>query len=77
MISLFVQRPDEIKVAYQHFFEILDKADQKFEYQFRIGKSASGMGWMMTTGYVNGKKGKEFSFPLNLSLTVEKMRLSG
>ena len=44
MISLFVQRPDEIKVAYQHFFEILDKADQKFEYQFRIGKSASGDG---------------------------------
>src|ERR1700741_2586497 len=29
--------PDEIKAAYQHFFEIFDKGEQKFEYQFRIG----------------------------------------
>ena len=29
--------PDEIKVAYQHFFEGFDKGEQKFEYQFRIG----------------------------------------
>ena len=65
--------PDEIKAAYQHFFEIFDKGEQKFEYQFRIGKLASDMGWMMTAGNVNGKKeGKEFTFPLNLSLTVEK-----
>jgi uncharacterized protein (TIGR02246 family) len=65
--------PDEMKAAYEHFFEIFDKGEQKFEYQFRIGKLASDMGWMMTAGNVNGKKeGKEFSFPLNLSLTVEK-----
>src|ERR1700751_622012 len=65
--------PDEIKAAYEHFFEIFDKGEQKFEYQFRIGKLASDMGWMMTAGNVNGKKeGKEFTFPLNLSLTVEK-----
>jgi uncharacterized protein (TIGR02246 family) len=65
--------PDEIKAAYQHFFEIFDKGEQKFEYQFRIGKLGSEMGWMMTAGNVNGKKeGKEFTFPLNLSLTVEK-----
>jgi len=64
---------DEIKAAYEHFFEIFDKGEQKFEYQFRIGKLASDMGWMMTAGNVNGKKeGKEFTFPLNLSLTVEK-----
>jgi len=28
--------PDEIKVAYQHFFEGFDKGKQKFEYQFRL-----------------------------------------
>ena len=65
--------PDEMKAAYQHFFEIFDKGEQKFEYQFRLGKLASDMGWMMTSGNVNAKKeGKEFAFPLNLSLTVEK-----
>jgi uncharacterized protein (TIGR02246 family) len=65
--------PDEIKVAYQHFFEGFDKGEQNFEYQFRIGGLTSEMGWMMTAGNVNGKKdGKEFAYPLNLSLTVEK-----
>ena len=65
--------PGEIKVAYEHFFEGFDKGQQKFEYQFRIGGVTSEMGWMMTAGNVNGKKdGKEFAFPLNLSLTVSK-----
>ena len=65
--------PSEIKVAYEHFFEGFDKGQQKFEYQFRIGGVTSEMGWMMTAGNVNGKKdGKEFAFPLNLSLTVAK-----
>jgi ketosteroid isomerase-like protein len=65
--------PDEIKVAYQHFFEGFDKGQQHFEYQFRIGKLGSDMGWMMTAGNVTGKKdGKDFAFPLNLSLTVAK-----
>ena len=65
--------PDEIKVAYQHFFDGFDKGEQKFEYQFRIGGLTSEMGWMMTSGNVNGKKsGKDFALPLNLSLTVAK-----
>ena len=65
--------PGEIKVAYEHFFEGFDKGQQKFEYQFRIGGVTSEMGWMMTAGNVNGKKdGKEFAFPLNLSLTVSR-----
>ena len=65
--------PGEIKVAYEHFFEGFDKGQQKFEYQFRIGGVTSEMGWMMTAGNVNGKKdGKDFAFPLNLSLTVAK-----
>jgi ketosteroid isomerase-like protein len=65
--------PDEIKVAYQHFFEGFDKGQQHFEYQFRIGKLSSDMGWMMTVGNVTGKKdGKDLAFPLNLSLTVVK-----
>ena len=65
--------PDEIKVAYEHFFEGFDKGEQKFEYQFKIGGVTSEMGWLMTAGNVNGKKdGKEFVFPLNLYLTVAK-----
>jgi ketosteroid isomerase-like protein len=65
--------PGEIKVAYEHFFEGFDKGEQKFEYQFRIGGVSPEMGWLMTAGNVNGKKdGKEFAFPLNLSLTVSK-----
>src|SRR5215470_3233058 len=65
--------PDEIKVAYQHFFEGFDKGEQKFEYQFKIGGVTPEMGWLMASGNVTGKKeGKEFAFPLNLSLTVAK-----
>jgi uncharacterized protein (TIGR02246 family) len=65
--------PDEIKVAYEHFFEGFDKGEQKFEYQFKIGGVTSEIGWLMTAGNVNGKKdGKEFAFPLNVSLTVAK-----
>ena len=64
---------DEIKVAYEHFFEGFDKGEQKFEYQFRIGGVTSEMGWLMAAGNVTGKKdGKELAFPLNLSLTVAK-----
>ena len=64
---------DEIKAAYEHFFESFDKGEQKFEYQFRIGRLSPEMGWLMTSGNVNCKKaGKDFSFPLNLSLTVAK-----
>ena len=66
--------PDEIKVAYQHFFEGFDKGEQKFEYQFRIGGATSDMGWLMASGNVTGKKdGKDFAFPLNVSITVAKM----
>jgi ketosteroid isomerase-like protein len=65
--------PDEIKVAYEHFFQGFDKGEQKFEYQFRIGGLTSEMGWLMTAGNVTGKKdGKDFAFPLNVSLTVAK-----
>jgi uncharacterized protein (TIGR02246 family) len=65
--------PGEIKVAYQHFFEGFDKGEQKFEYQFKIGEVTSDMGWLMASGNVSGKKdGKEFAFPLNISITVAK-----
>jgi hypothetical protein len=65
--------PGEIKVAYEHFFEGFDRGEQKFEYQFKIGGITPEMGWLMTAGNVSGKKeGKEFTFPVNLSLTVTK-----
>ena len=63
--------PDEIKMAYEHFFETFDKGAQHFEYQFRIGGVGTDMGWLMASGNVTAKKdGKEFTFPLNISLTV-------
>jgi uncharacterized protein (TIGR02246 family) len=65
--------PEEIKIAYEHFFETFDKGAQHFEYQFRIGGVSADMGWLMASGNVTAKKdGKEFTFPLNISLTVAK-----
>jgi uncharacterized protein (TIGR02246 family) len=65
--------PEEIKSAYEHFFEGFDKGEQKFEYQFRIGGVTPEMGWLMASGNVTGKKdGKDFAYPLNISLTVAK-----
>jgi uncharacterized protein (TIGR02246 family) len=65
--------PEEIKIAYEHFFETFDKGAQDFEYQFRIGGVGTDMGWLMASGNVIAKKdGKEFTFPLNISLTVAK-----
>jgi uncharacterized protein (TIGR02246 family) len=65
--------PEEIKIAYEHFFETFEKGAQHFEYQFRIGGVGADMGWLMASGNVTAKKdGKEFAFPLNISLTVAK-----
>jgi uncharacterized protein (TIGR02246 family) len=65
--------PDEIKDAYEHFFQGFDQGKQKYEYQFKIGAVGTDMGWLMTSGNVTGKKaGKEFTYPINLSITVAK-----
>jgi ketosteroid isomerase-like protein len=65
--------PDEIKVAYEHFFQGFDQGKQKYEYQFKIAGVTSEMGWLMTSGNITGEKaGKEFTYPINLSLTVAK-----
>ncbi len=65
---------EEIQGAYKHFFEVFDKGQQKFEYLYRDGDLSGEMGWLLTSGNVTGKRGgKEFSYPLNLSLTVTKI----
>ncbi|HEY5778185.1 MAG TPA: nuclear transport factor 2 family protein, partial [Terrimicrobiaceae bacterium] len=65
--------PEEIKVAYEHFFEGFDKGQQVFQYQFKIGGVGADMGWLMASGNVTGKKdGKDIAFPLNISMTVAK-----
>jgi ketosteroid isomerase-like protein len=65
--------PDEIKAAYRHLFEGFDIGEQSFDYEFNIGQVAADSGWMMTSGNVSGTKdGKEFTFPVNISLTVTK-----
>ena len=64
---------EEIKTAYEHFFQGFDKGEQGFEYHFKIGNLGADMGWLMASGNIKGKKeGKEFEFPINLSLTVTK-----
>ena len=65
--------PEELKGAYEKFFETFDKGEQKFEYQYRLGDIGDGMAWLVTAGNVTGKKdGKEFAYPLNVSITVVK-----
>jgi hypothetical protein len=44
-----------------------------FLARFSIGELGPDTGWMMTSGNVNGKKdGKDFTFPVNISLSVKK-----
>lgn len=65
--------PEEIKDAYSHFFADFDKGEQQFTYHVRMGELSAEMGWLLTSGEVRGKKGgKEFAFPLNVSITVSK-----
>ncbi len=65
--------PEEIKTAYTNFFKGYDKGEQDFEYHFKVGDLSPDMGWLMVSGNVTGKKdGKEFSYPLNVSVTVAK-----
>ena len=79
-VAIMGTRPDEmwsgkeeVKFAYEHFFQVYDKGDQDFEYDYRVGNLGTDMGWMLTSGTVTGKlKGKELAYPLNISLTVAK-----
>jgi len=65
--------PDEIKAAHQHFFGGFDAKQQGFDYEFNIGQVTADTAWMLTSGNVTGTKdGKEFTFPVNISLTATK-----
>jgi len=65
--------PDEIKAAHQKLFEGFDAKQQGFDYEFNIGQVMSDTGWMLTSGNVTGTKGgKEFTFPVNISLVATK-----
>ena len=64
---------DEIKAAHQHLFEGFDAKQQGFDYEFNIGQVTGDTAWMLTSGNVTGTKdGKEFEFPVNISLTATK-----
>jgi len=65
--------PDEIKAAYQHFFEGFDRGQQSFDYEFHLGQVGADSGWLMTSGNASGTKdGKEFTFPVNILLVAKK-----
>jgi len=64
---------EEIKDAYEHFFQGFDKGEQSFTYYVKFGELSPEMGWLLASGEVKGKKdGKDFAFPLNMSLTASK-----
>ena len=64
---------EEIKDAYEHFFADFDKGQQDFTYHVKFGELSSEMGWLMASGEIKGKKdGKDFAFPLNISVTASK-----
>src|SRR5688572_7879855 len=65
--------PEEIKDAYEHFFQGYDKGQQEFEYKNKDGGLGTDMGWLMASGNIKAKKGgKAVAFPINVSLTVTK-----
>jgi ketosteroid isomerase-like protein len=65
--------PDEVKAAHRHFFEGFDVGEQSFDYEFSIGQVTADSAWMMTSGNVQGTKdGKEYTFPVNISLIATK-----
>ena len=64
---------EEIKDAYQHFFEGFDKGKQDFHYNHKFGGLSADMGWLVASGEIKGTKaGKDVAFPINISLTVTK-----
>ncbi len=65
--------PDELKLAYENFFTGFDKGQQDFTYYVKHGALSAEMGWLVASGEIKGKKdGKDFAFPMNVSLTVSK-----
>ena len=65
--------PEEIKAAHRHFFEGFDVGEQSFDYEFNIGHVSGDTAWMLTSGNVNGTKdGKDYTFPVNISLVATK-----
>lgn len=64
---------NEIKDAYQHFFETFDKGHQVFRYNFKFGGLSPEMGWLGASGEISGEKdGKPIAFPINISVTMAK-----
>jgi ketosteroid isomerase-like protein len=65
---------DDLKVAYEHFFQGYDKGEQDFTYYVIHGGLSGEMGWLVASGEIKGKKdGKDFAFPMNVSVTVSKV----
>src|SRR5215468_2192455 len=64
---------DELKAAHQKLFEGFDAKQQGFDYEFNIGQVTGDTAWMLTSGNVTGTKGgKDFTFPVNISLVATK-----
>ena len=66
---------DEIRNAYQHFFEDFDKGKQEFEYGFVTGDVLGSAAWLAATGKLTLTKGADRrETGLNVSLTFAKIK---
>jgi ketosteroid isomerase-like protein len=64
---------DEIKTAYQHFFQDFDPGKQDFEYGFATGNVVGNAAWLVATGKLKLTKGSDSrEIGMNVSVTFEK-----
>jgi ketosteroid isomerase-like protein len=72
--ELFVGK-DEIRNAYQHFFQDFDQGKQNFEYGFATGDLIGDAGWVVATGKLTLTKGADSrETGLNVSVTFSKVK---
>jgi uncharacterized protein (TIGR02246 family) len=66
--------PEEVAAAYEEFFKVYDKGQQKCDYQYTVGDVSGDAGWLATSEDIQcTKDGKKAAFPLNVSLTAIKL----
>ena len=66
---------EEIKTAYQHFFQDFDPGKQDFEYGFVTGSVAGDGAWLVATGKLKLTKGSDNrEIGMNASVTFTKIK---
>jgi uncharacterized protein (TIGR02246 family) len=64
---------EEIKDAYEHFFQDFDPGKQDFKYDWRRGGIQGDAAWLLATGLISMEKGDaKMEFVMNISATMIK-----